>query len=361
MRTQASGRAGRESGVALVTTLATIAIVLGLAAGALLTARSDLLLFRNSRDGLATYYLAHGAAVLTVAGLPAGYSFDALLHGPDGVPSTSDDGTPEASTLPAGCRAIATDDLADPDPNPANDGNRRVHLGTECDGPGGSRRRLDWVIGRSLVPSAPAALYIARPDFEFTAPVTLDGRDHRPADVPGSPTGSDPPVPAVVSPSLSEPLPLPADVVDGRGAPVAMAPAPPIDTPALGALAVAAAPPLLTGMLQGPLPTGLHLIVGDASVVGATIGEGLLIVDGDLTVEAGLDYVGVVMIRGSLRIAAGGHLLVRGSLWIEGRTPGRALSAAGPLTILHSTDGVTGADAVLALPRRATSLSQREI
>jgi hypothetical protein len=86
-----------------------------------------------------------------------------------------------------------------------------------------------------------------------------------------------------------------------------------------------------------------------------------LIVDGDLTVDAELDYVGVVMVRGSVKIAAGGHLRVRGSLWIEARAPGRALSAAGPLTILYSKDGVAVADRVLALPRRAVSLSQREI
>jgi len=346
--------------VVLVTTLAAVAIVLGLAAGALLTARSDLVLFRNARDGVATYYLAHGAAVLTVASLPAGYSFDGLLHGPDGTPATSDDGTPSAS-IPPGCQVTAMDDLTDPDPSPMTDGNRRIHLATECDGPGGSRRRLDWVVGRSLVPSTPAALYVERADLQVTAPVILDGRDHRLGDTPGLPTGSDAAVPAIASPGLSEPLPLPSDVVDGGGSAVAMVPAPSIDTPALGARAVGAAPSLLPGVIEGPLPTGLHLVVGDAHVVGATTGEGLLIVDGDLTVEAALDYVGVVMVRGALRIAASGHLLVRGSLWIEGRTPGRALSAAGPLTILYSKDGVTGADAVLALPRRAISLSQREI
>jgi hypothetical protein len=140
-----------------------------------------------------------------------------------------------------------------------------------------------------------------------------------------------------------------------------MVPSPPIDTPALGALAVAAAPPLLPGVLQGPLPSGLHLVAGDARVVGTTVGEGLLIVDGDLTVEAGLDYEGVVMVRGSLRIATAGHLVVRGSLWIEARTPGLALNADGPLTVLYSKDGVAGADGVLTLPRRATALSQREI
>ena len=348
-----------ESGVALVTTLATVALVLGLTAGTVLTARSDLVLFRNARDGVTTYYRAHGAAVLTVAGLPAGYSFDGLLRGPDGTPSTADDGTAGASSLP-GCQVAATDDLGDPDPSPMTDGNRRIRLTTRCEGPGGSVRRLEWTVGRAVGPFAPAALYLERADVQVTAPVTLDGRDHLLGDAPGFPTGSDSAVPAVASPGLSEPLPLPPDIVDGDGSAVAMVPVPGIDMPALGSLAVGGAPPLVAGVLEGPLPTGLHFVVGDARVVGATTGEGLLIVDGDLTVDATLDYAGVVMVRGALRIGADGHLVVRGSLWLEGRTPDRALSAAGPLTVLYSKEGVAGADGVLALPRRAVALAQRD-
>ncbi len=348
-------------GAALVAAIALVALMLALATAALLMATSDLQLFRNLRDGIATYYRTRGAGVEAIAKLPAGYHFDSVLVGPDGAAETGDDGTLMGGSTAPACVLRVSDDNADPDPATYRDGNRRARVVAGCSGERSTRSDVEIFIGRDIEPFVPAALYLERSDVDISAPVLLDGADHVPGDSPGAASGSGPPVPEAASPDLPAPLLLPSLVTNGRGERSVLYPTSGIDSPTFATRALALGPPLLDALPVGELPALFTHTAADAAADAPARGTGLLLVDGDLQVDAAVDFSGVVVVGGRLRIGAGGALSVRGFLWVHGAGRGPAIEARGPLTAVYSRNAVADADRVFALPRRAVPLTEREV
>ncbi len=351
-------------GTALVGAVAIAALVLGLAATGLLAARDDLLFARNLRDGTATYFQTRGVAVRVVAALPAGYGFDALLRGADGIRGTDDDGTVPDAVGSSSCTAHAGRVVAnavDPETQPLADGNQRVLLHAACSGPGGARRSIEAVVTRAPQPFVPGALYLERADVEATAPVVLDGGDHTAGDAPGRPSGPLAGLPAAAGGGLEAAVPLPGDVTDGRGLAVAVEPAGRIDAGAFAMRLLASGTPLTAELSPAALASPVVHVPGSARVVVASVGRGLLAVDGALRVDAPLEFAGVVVVGGVIEIAATGSLAVRGWLWVRGAGPGPAIRAAGPLVVRFGSDAVADADARMRLPRHATLDGEREL
>ncbi len=349
----------RAHGAVLISTIALLAVVLALITAGLVLARADLVLFRNHRDGTTAYFRTRAASLRAAADLPAGYGFDAALAGPDATPGTSDDGL-WIRELPDACAGWVIDDVADPDPNPTRDANAAIHLRTRCDGPGGARREVEIVIGRADAPYVPGAIYLERTTIDAAGPTVVDGRDHAPTDVPGHPSGPAAPVAAAASADLDAPQSLGRAATDAAGAPLFTIPAGPIDVDAFTTRLRAAGGALLVEIPAGVFPDTLTHVVGDAHVLGASHGRGLLVIDGSLEIRAPLDFDGVVIVRGGVEIAASGRFAVRGWLWIRGTAPGAALRVGGPLTVLYSSAAVHVADASVPLPRRAVLLGERE-
>lgn len=355
-----STRNGRHNrGVALVATIALVAMMLSLAMAALLMATADIQMFRNLRDGAAAYYVTRGAAIRAMARLPAGYAFDSVLAGPDGTPGTSDDGM-----LPGGpptCVLHVADDVADTEPAAHRDGNQRVRVAAGCTGHRNARHDVEIIVGRDPEPFVPAALYLDRPDTDVTAPVLLDGNDHAPGDRPGAASGTGSAIPDAASPDLEVPVRFPAAAHNGHGEPAGLFPALDIDAPAFAARALALGPPLIPALPPGQIAGLFTHAAADASVSNATRGAGLLLIDGDFHVDAPLDFSGVVVISGRLWIGATGALSIHGFLWVRGEGPGPALVASGPLTVLYSRAAVADADTVFPLPRRAVPRAERQV
>lgn len=360
-RRPASAASSATRGTALVAAIALVALMLALATAALLMAKSDLELFRNLRDGVATYYRTRGAVVEAIAKLSAGYHFDSLLVGPDGAPETADDGTLIGGSTAPACVLRASDDEADPDPATYRDGNRRARVAACCTGERGSRNDVEIFVGRDLEPFVPAALYLERPDIDISAPVLLDGADHAPGDPPGAASGPGPPVPEAASPDLPAPLLLPSLATNGRGERSLLYPTAGIDSPAFVTQALILGPPLLDALPVGQLPALFTHTAADAEARATARGTGLLLVDGNLQVDAAVDFSGVVVVGGRLLIGAGGALSVRGFLWVRGEGRGPAIEARGPLTAVYSRNAVADADRVFALPRRPVPLAEREV
>ena len=352
---------GRRRGTALVATVVLVAMILALTTVGLLVARSDVLLFRNLRDGTATYYRAHAAIARSVAELTAGYAFDSLLVGPDGAPGTADDGTPPAPTAVPGCRVQAVDDSDDSHPSPCIDGNQRVRLITQCSGPRNARRDVEAIVGRSAAPFIPAALYLERIDLDVFAPVSLDGADHARGDLAGVASGPGDPVPAAASPALEAPMVLPSGVRSGNGERIVALPAAQVETPAFSTQLLMMVPPFLTSLPEGEFGLAFIHTAGDERVTAPATGAGLLVVDEQLEIDAPVDFSGVVVVGGSLRVGATGALSVSGLLWVRGDGSGPAISAAGPLSVVYSSEAVTEVDRTLRLPRRAVLLAEREV
>jgi hypothetical protein len=353
-----TGRGRADPGVAMVTTTVLVAMISALVTAGLLTSRSDLVLFRNLRDGTSTYYRTHGAMTTTVANIAAGYTFDSVLAGPDGVAGTADDGEMGAMT---DCDIHAMDDAADPDPHRLVDANQRIRLVGTCLGPRHARRSIELIVRRDPAPLVPAALLLGRPRLDATASVTLDGGDHLPGDAAGAPSGNADPVPAAASADLDEPTLLPYAVRTGRGGRVAAVPTVQIDRPEFAGRLLSLGLPPVAGLSEATLAGLITHTGGSARVSSAVRGRGLLIIDGDLEVTAPLTFSGVLVVQGTLDIRPGGALAVRGSLWVWGEGLGAAVEAAGPLTVAYSRDAVAQADRAFRLPRRALGVAQREV
>src|SRR6185369_6916792 len=97
-------RTRRPRGGALVAALATLAFSAALAAALADLARIELRLTSQRRQAARLLAALDGCLADAVADLPAGWEFTPLLHGPDAIPGTADDG---ALSAPAGCSARA--------------------------------------------------------------------------------------------------------------------------------------------------------------------------------------------------------------------------------------------------------------
>jgi hypothetical protein len=328
------------------------AAVLALAVGAVLAAavadavRTEVVLAQLRRAAAGALAAADACVARVLADLPAGWEFDALVHGSDGVAGTADDG---AVPTPADCSAVAGGA-----PGPA-----RVVLTVGAHS-GRGRRTLDAVVGRAAAPGLPALVWLASapPSDAVDGLLRLDGADE-----------SDPAADWAAVAAPTDPLALDAWRI-GMGArlettprtlPPVYAPAPPL---AALALRVRAAGPLGAEALivaGAPAPS-LAYVEGDLVVSGDRAGAGLLFVDGALDIQGRLDFTGIVIASGGLSVADGGTLTVEGAAWIGAASgPGAALAVAGTASVRQGRAALDIVDHMMPLPRRAVLLGLRDV
>jgi hypothetical protein len=157
-------------------------------------------------------------------------------------------------------------------------------------------------------------------------------------------------------------LPLlqhPEQVTGSGGTPSVTRDRPPdLTALASGANAVRPAPSAMPVTLGTTAAPQLTVVDGDAAIDGAISGAGILYVTGHVRITGALDFAGVVAAAGGVEVATTGQLRVCGALWAAG-TP--ALDSRGAGTVRASTDAITMAARVGALPARAQVLAVREL
>jgi hypothetical protein len=329
---------------ALPAALVIVAVAAIVSASLSTLARTEILLARNRESAAAALAAADGCAAEVVSGLPAGWRFDALVLGPDGMAGTADDG---ARPAPAGCAAVVS---AAPGPlDPA-----RAVLRIEATA-GGGRRTVDTVVGRSPEAGVPALLWLSDTAGldDVHGSLTLSGAD---AARPASPLA------ALAAPA--DPAALDAWLA-GRGPSIVVppparsplrVPPPPLTELATRARAAGAAPGG-TLVTTGTPPLALTLVTGDLHVASLGRGRGLLFVDGLLDITGTFEFSGVVVASAGIRVASAARLDVAGAVWLGG---GATLAIDGEARVAADRAAVEAADGLLPLPRRAIPTSMRD-
>lgn len=340
-----------ESGSALV-----VAILLLALAGVLATAlaelgRRALVRARLDRDGVRAAYLAEGGLAETVAGLPAGWSFDtALADQPTDLPAAGDPWTFAVGFV---------DDADDSPADDTSDRNARVMLRVSAFGADPVRRRLEAVIGRAPDPLVPGALTLDGNVEGLTPDFLLDGRDF---DMSSGCT--------LVADGAPRPgLALP----DGLGLPVlaspeqvrGLGPAPSIvrdDAPSFDEVADAehaddVAAGALAAVLGDAATPAFVRVDGDAVVDADTTGAGMLWVAGRLRVTGRLAYRGYLAAANGIVVEPGGTLEICGGAYAAGAP---AFDVRGTGFVRASRVALRLAATVAPLPAPARVIAVRE-
>jgi len=336
---------GTTRGAALPAALVLVAIAGAVSAAITSLARTEIVLARNREVAARALAAADGCLATVAADLPAGWEFDELLAGLDGIAGTVDDGVRPA---PPDCIAQVT--LAPGAALPS-----RALLDVEATAAGG-RRRVEAVATRDRVPGVPALLWLS----DAGALQAIDGTLVLDGDDPGRPGA-----PAVA------PLAAPGDpalldawlaaraarvtVVPGAAAPFR------VSAPQLAALAArmrdAGAVSGGTLVPAGLPPLALTMVAGDLTVGASALGRGLLLVDGRLDILGSFEFNGVVVVTRGIRVAAGARMDVAGAIWLG---IGAGLDVAGDVRVAARADALDAADGLLRLPRRAVLAGQRD-
>ncbi len=335
----------RPRGAALPAAIALVAVAGAVSAAVATLARTEILLARSRDAAIHALAAADGCLAAVIAELPAGWEFDGLVAGADGIEGTADDGVHGA---PPDC--VARFSRA---PGPAAP--VRALLDVQVTAAGG-QRRVQAVVARDPGPGVPALLWLGDtpPPAEVEGTLDLDGIDRG---RPGEPARSTIAAPAN-SALLDAWLPTGAGhVTIAPGTPAALtAPAPPLAELAVRARDAGAAP---GGTLvpAGPPPLALTLISGDLVAASSLRGRGLLVVDGRLDISGSFEFNGVVVATRGIRVAAGARLGVAGTIWLGAGAP---FVVEGEARVSASLDAVEAADALLRLPRRALLAGLRD-
>jgi hypothetical protein len=332
-------------GAALPAALVLVAIAGAVSAAIATLARTEIVLARNREVAARALAAADGCVAAVAADLPAGWEFDDLLAGPDGIAGTADDG---ARSAPPDCTARVT--LA---PGPALPS--RALVDVEATAAGG-RRRVQAVAMRDPVPGVPALLWLADADVlpAVGGTLLLDGSDPGRPDVPACAPLAAPGDPATLDAWLA--------AQGGRLTVVPGAPAPfRGSAPPLVALAArmrdTGAAPGGTLVPAGLPPLALTLVTGDLTIGTSAVGRGLLLVDGRLDIGGSFEFNGVVVATRGIRVASGARMDVAGAIWLG---IGATLDVAGDVRVAARADAVEAADGLLRLPRRAVLAGQRD-
>jgi hypothetical protein len=325
---------GRRGSTALPAALAAVAVSAALGAAVAEIARVELAVARHRSATAAALAAADACLAEVVAAVPPGWTFDALLAGPDGRAGTADDGVTPA---PPGCAARAR--IA---PGPAVPPHALLHVQADA---GGGRRMLDAVIGLDGAPGLPALLWLGRSPIGAAVAGTMrvDGAngDASGADWAGIAAPEDPD--ALDAWVASEAGHL---LASARTAAPMTAAAPPLA--ALAARIRAAGPAGAEVLVPGTPSPALAFVAGDLPVSGALHGAGLLFVDGTLDITGALDFTGVVVASAGIRIRSGGSLDVGGALW----GAASELVVDGSLVLRWDGRAIADADRLVTLPRR---------
>jgi hypothetical protein len=326
-----SGHRQGELGHASLACALLVLVIAGLVAGGVADlARSELVITRHRRTLAAGLAGVDACLAEIVGALPAGWAYDALLRGPDGLAGTIDDGIVPA---PPRCRGTLA-------PGPL--GATRPYLDVTVTLEGGGRR-LRALLGHAAEP-APSPLWVADPGVlgPMAGSLVLDGRDPLRPDLP--------PLPAVVGPADAGALDAwiaATTTTVAPGTPAAAFHPPPPLADLAPRLAAVGASPVFAPAPSLP-PPGYHLVAGDLVVATPGFGAGFLYVDGRLDITADFAFSGIVVARGGLRLDGGSTLTVDGSLWI-GAAP---FDLAGDALLRHQRAAVDAIDAIVPLPRR---------
>jgi hypothetical protein len=332
--------AERERGAALPAALVVVGVALALGSAVADLMHTQAVLARNRRTAARALAKADGCLAHVVAAMPAGWTFDAELAGPDGVAGTADDGQLAA---PAGCTVVA-----DTAPGPVDP--PRTLLAVEGRD-GGGRRLLDAVVRRRDAPGVDAVLWLEGGAMPGTigGSLTLDGRD------PLEPFA--PPWAAVAAPL--DPATLDAWIAGNGGRVDVAAPTPApiaVATPSVAALvARAVAAGAVPGAVLSPAPPAtpaLALVTGDLAVATPSHGAGVLVIQGRLDIQAPFAFTGLLVAADGVRVTHAGRLDIAGALWI-GSGVLEPLEVDGVAHLVASAAGLQVADAMLPLPRRA--------
>ena len=330
-----------DRGSALPAALLVVAVA-ALAAASLATlARTEVLLARNRLSAVRALSATDGCVADVVSALPAGWAFDALLLGPDGVSGTADDGTTSA---PSGCAAVFR-----PAPHPT-----QALLNVEATA-GEGRRALDAVVGRAAEPAIPALLWLSDATTlgDIAGALTFSGADPARPGVPRAPLAA-PGDPTLLDAWLSAHAGV-VTVQAPAGAPF-HAPPPPLAELAMRVRAAGAVPGG-TLVSAGTPPLALTLISGDLAIDSAASGRGLLFVNGLLDIAGTFEFSGVVVASAGIRVASGARLEIAGAVWLGN---GATLTIDGDAQVAADGAALDDADGLLGLPRRAVVSGMRD-
>ena len=162
-------RAWRHArGAALPAALVVVAVAAAVSAALGALAQSELLLARGREASARALAAADACAADVVADLPAGWEFDPLIAGADGVAGTPDDGE---RTAPSGCAAVLRTA-----PGPVQPPRALVDVEAVA---GTGRRIVEAVVARAAGPGTPALIWVADPASlrDPGGTLALDGAD----------------------------------------------------------------------------------------------------------------------------------------------------------------------------------------
>jgi hypothetical protein len=342
---------GAERGSALVVAILMLALAGVLATALAELGRRALVRARLDRDGVRASYLAEGGLAEAVAGLPAGWSFTAVLED-------------QSASLPAAgdpwTFAVGFVDDADDSPrDDTSDRNARVTLRVSAFGPVPVRRRLEAVIGRAPDPLVPGALTLDGNVGGLTPEFLLDGRDF---DMSSGCTlvADGAPRAGLALPDRAG-LPLLASPEQVRG----VGPAPSIvreDAPSFDEVADAehgddVAAGSLAAVLGDVAAPAFVRVDGDAVVDAETIGGGTLFVAGRLRVTGRLAYRGLVAAANGITVDPGATLEICGGAYAAGAP---AFDVRGTGFVRASRAALRLAATVAPLPAPARVIAVRE-
>jgi hypothetical protein len=321
-----------------------VAVVLGAAVADL--ARTQLELARLRRAAARALAAADGCAAEVAAGLPLGWTFDAVLLGPDGAAGTSDDG--ELPT-PPGCSGFASGV-----PGPAEPPRLLAVLEAEH---GGGRRAIEVVYGRAPTPGPPALVWLQDPGSAGWVSGTL-AFDGGVAGRPGWSSLAGPAEPAVLDGWLS----AQGDAIAVGAETTGPIWAPPPDLGALVAAAMAggALPPAAGLAGAPPAPAAVTLAGGDLDVTTPRWASGVLVVDGRLDVQTSLVVTGLLVATGGVRVAPSGSLTVAGAMWLGNARPDPLL-VQGAADLRVDVPALQAAAGLLRLPHETRVSGRRDL
>lgn len=340
-----------ETGSALVVAILMLALAGVLATALAELGRRALVRARLDRDGVRASYLAEGGLAETVAGLPAGWSFDAALADqPTSLPAAGD----------AWTFAVGFVDDADESPaDDTSDRNARVMLRVSAFGPAPVRRRLEAVIGRAPDPLVPGALTLDGNVEGLTPEFLLDGRDFDMSSGCTLAAAGAPRAGLALPDGASLPVLASPDQVRGLGpAPsIARADAPSFDEVADAEHADDVAAGSLAAVLGDVATPAFVRVDGDAVVDADTTGAGTLWVAGRLRVTGRLAYRGFLAAANGIVVEPGATLEICGGAYAGGAP---AFDARGTGFVRASRAALRLATTVAPLPAPARVIAVRE-
>jgi hypothetical protein len=337
---------GSERGVALLAVLGVILALLPLAVAVGMQTQLDGLMGRNLRGGTAALYAAEAGLAHALSEIGPRVDFDAILHGPDGIVATTDDGRfPfRSAPLPPFARAPLGYDVS-----VARGPSDTIRVHSRGRAHHESVREVEALVAPSSAPFTPAAVYLEAADvavdlgthgFQLSG---LAGARHAPV-VALAPSSSASAV------RLSETLA--AAQVTGAG----------------GAPSIAAAVELGLGAYADDLGSRLDAVILPGEAAGAELGTearpqltvvdgswvidahvdgfGILVVRGDLEVGGSLRYRGLVLARGAFSSTATGDVHIDGALWMHAAA-GARLELRGSGSIRYDPAALERVDAAI--------------